>query len=160
MAPYQRLGIKDIFLTSATQSAGIEELFEYVSSIIPKAKITVAEDRISLAILGRPNVGKSQLFNTLAKKQQAIVADRAGTTRDINRTAVKFMGKEIELMDTAGIRRNGKIEVGVEKFSVIRSLSAIEQADICLLLIDANDLSVQLDQKLPAWLKRQARVLS
>ncbi|MDB5182726.1 MAG: engA [Candidatus Saccharibacteria bacterium] len=159
MTPYQRLGIKDIFITSATQSAGIEELFEYVSEQIPRATIVVAEDRISLAILGRPNVGKSQLFNTLAKKQQAIVADRAGTTRDINRTAVKFMGKEIELMDTAGIRRNGKIEVGVEKFSVIRSLSAIEQSDICLLLIDANDLSVQLDQKIAGMIKEAGKGL-
>ncbi|CAN5424093.1 ribosome biogenesis GTPase Der [soil metagenome] len=158
-APYRRLGIKDIFLTSATQSAGIEELFEYVSSQIPRASIVVAEDRVSLAILGRPNVGKSLLFNTLAKKQQAIVADRAGTTRDINRTAVKFMGKEIELMDTAGIRRSGKIEVGVERFSVIRSLSAIEQSDICLLLIDANELSVQLDQKIAGMIKEAGKGL-
>lgn len=158
-APYRRLGIKDIFLTSATQNTGIEELFEYVSDQLPKASIVEAEDRISLAILGRPNVGKSQLFNTLAKKQQAIVADRAGTTRDINRTAVRFMGKEIELMDTAGIRRNGKIEVGVERFSVIRSLSAIEQSDICLLLIDVNDLTVQLDQKIAGMIKEAGKGL-
>lgn len=157
--PYRRLGIKDIFITSTTQNTGIEELFEYVSSQLPKASIVVAEDRITVAILGRPNVGKSQLFNTLAKKQQAIVADRAGTTRDINRTAVKFMGKEIELLDTAGIRRNGKIEVGVEKFSVIRSLSAIEQSDICLLLIDANELSVQLDQKIAGMIKEAGKGL-
>lgn len=158
-APYRRLGIKDIFLTSATQNTGIEDLFEYVSGQLPKASIVEAEDRISLAILGRPNVGKSQLFNTLAKKQQAIVADRAGTTRDINRTTIRFMGKEIELMDTAGIRRNGKIEVGVEKFSVIRSLSAIEQSDICLLLIDANELSVQLDQKIAGMIKEAGKGL-
>ncbi len=158
-APYRRLGIKDIFLTSATQNTGIEDLLEYVADQLPKASIVEAEDRISLAILGRPNVGKSQLFNTLAKKQQAIVADRAGTTRDINRTTVRFMGKEIELMDTAGIRRNGKIEVGVERFSVIRSLSAIEQSDICLLLIDANDLSVQLDQKIAGMIKEAGKGL-
>lgn len=113
---------------------------------MPKATIDEAPDRVRIAILGRPNVGKSQLFNTLAKKQQAIVADRAGTTRDINRTIVKFNGREIELLDTAGIRRNGKIEVGIERFSVIRSLSAIEQSDICLLVMDANELNVQLDQ--------------
>jgi len=145
---FQKLGIKDIILTSVTQRRGIEELLSRLVAQIPKAHINEAPDRLRVALLGRPNVGKSHLFNTLAKKQQAIVADRAGTTRDINRTTVKFMGREIELMDTAGIRRSGKIERGVEHFSVIRSLSAIEQADVCLLLIDVNELSVQLDQKI------------
>lgn len=151
--PYKKLGIKDIFLTSASQNWGIEELFEYVADKLPKASIKADDDRISLAILGRPNVGKSHLFNTLAKKQQAIVADRAGTTRDINRTTVRYMGKEIELMDTAGIRRSGKIERGVEKFSVIRSLAAIEQADVCLLLIEATESSVALDQKIAGMIR-------
>jgi GTP-binding protein len=150
---YQRLGIKTIQLTSTTQSRGIEALLDQLTAIIPKVKQPEADDRLHIAILGRPNVGKSQLFNTLAKKQQAIVADRAGTTRDINRAIVKFQGREVELMDTAGIRRSGKIEVGIERFSVIRALSAIEQADICLLLIDANELGVQLDQKIAGMIK-------
>jgi len=145
---YRGLGIRDIFMTSVTQSMGLDELFEYAVSMLPQATISEANDRISLAILGRPNVGKSQLFNALAKKQQAIVADRAGTTRDINRTQVKYMQREIELLDTAGIRRSGRIERGVEKFSVIRSLAAIEEADICLLLVDVNEPSVALDQKI------------
>jgi GTP-binding protein len=145
---YRGLGIRDIFMTSVTQSMGLDELFEYAVSMLPQATISEADDRISLAILGRPNVGKSQLFNALAKKQQAIVADRAGTTRDINRTQVKYMQREIELLDTAGIRRSGRIERGVEKFSVIRSLAAIEEADICLLLVDVNEPSVALDQKI------------
>lgn len=145
---WQRLGIKTIFGTSTTQRAGIEELMEYLAEILPRATIKEADDRIRLAILGRPNVGKSYLFNTLAKKQQAVVADRAGTTRDINRTVIRYQGKEIELLDTAGIRRSGRIERGVEQFSVLRSLAAIEQADICLLLVDVNELSVALDQKI------------
>lgn len=122
-------------------------------AVIPKAVQQEDDDRLRIAILGRPNVGKSQLFNSLAKKQQAIVADRAGTTRDINRTLVRYQGREIELLDTAGIRRSGKIEVGIERFSVIRSLSAIEQADVCLLLMDANELNVQLDQKIAGMIK-------
>lgn len=153
ISDYQKLGIKDIFLTSVSQGKGIEELFEFIAEKIPAASITEEDDRIRLAILGRPNVGKSYLFNTIAKKQQAVVADRAGTTRDINRTVVRYMNREIELMDTAGIRRSGKIERGVEKFSVIRTLSAIEQADICLLLIDANEPSVTLDQKIAGMIK-------
>ncbi len=157
--PYRKLGIKDIFLTSTTQNSGIEELLEAATTQLPKASIHEASDRIHLAILGRPNVGKSHLFNTLAKKQQAVVADRAGTTRDINRTVIKYMTREIELMDTAGIRRSGKIAPGVERFSVIRSLSAIEQADICLLLVDANELSVGLDQKIAGMIKEAGKGL-
>ena len=153
ISDYQKLGIKDIVLTSATQKRGLEELLDKLSASMPKAKLEDAPDRLRLAILGRPNVGKSNLFNTLAKKQQALVSERAGTTRDINKVVVKFEGREIELLDTAGIRRSGKIEVGIERFSVIRSLSAIEQADVCLLLVDANEPSVQLDQKIAGMIK-------
>lgn len=156
---YQRLGIKPILLTSATQNRGIDELLETLVEIIPRATMQEADDRLRIAILGRPNVGKSRLFNTLAKKQQAIVADRAGTTRDINRAIVKYQGREIELMDTAGIRKSGKIEVGIERFSVIRALSAIEQADVCLMLVDANDLGVQLDQKIAGMIKEAGKGL-
>jgi GTP-binding protein len=156
---YQRLGVKQIFLTSSTQNSGISRLLDAVVAVIPRAQLKQAEDRIKLAILGRPNVGKSQLFNSLAKKQQAIVADRAGTTRDINRTIVKFQGKEIELLDTAGIRRSGKIERGIEKFSVIRSLSAIEEADVCLMLMDVHELNVALDQKIAGMIKEAGKGL-
>ncbi len=150
---YRGLGIKKIFLTSTTQSKGIESLLDDLTSNIPAAKQPEAEDRIRVAILGRPNVGKSALFNSLAKKQQAIVADRAGTTRDVNRIVVRYQGRELELMDTAGIRRSGKIERGIEQFSVLRSLAAIEQSDIALLLMDANELHVQLDQKIAGMVK-------
>ena len=112
-----------------------------------------------VAIVGRPNVGKSRLFNTLARKQQAIVADRAGTTRDVNRTVVKYEGREIELMDTAGIRRSGKIGKGIEHFSVIRSLAAIEQADVCLLLTDVNELATALDQKIAGMIEEAGKGL-
>ncbi len=155
----QKLGIKPIFATSVTQSRGIDDLLEHLLKILPKATMVEADDRIRIAILGRPNVGKSAIFNSLAKKQQAVVADRAGTTRDVNRIIVKYQGREIELLDTAGIRRSGKIEKGIEKFSVIRSLAAIEQADVCLLLLDANELHVQLDQKIAGLIKEAGKGL-
>jgi GTP-binding protein len=110
-------------------------------------------------MVGRPNVGKSAIFNTLAKKQQAIVSERAGTTRDVNRISVKYKSKEIELLDTAGIRRSGKIGQGVERFSVIRSLAAIEESDICVLLMDVNELNVQLDQKIAGMVKESGKGL-
>ncbi|MEK7603214.1 MAG: ribosome biogenesis GTPase Der [Patescibacteria group bacterium] len=156
---FQRLGIKQIILTSASQNRGVGELLQQSTDAMPRASIKQADDRLYLAILGRPNVGKSQLFNALAKKQQAIVADRAGTTRDINRTIIKFQGKEIELLDTAGIRRSGKIERGIEQFSVMRTISAIEQADVCLLLMDVNELNVALDQKIAGMIKEAGKGL-
>src|SRR5690606_13624552 len=156
---YTKLGVKDIFMTSATQNRGISELLDALVDSIPKTTIKTDPNRISIALLGRPNVGKSALFNTLAKKQQAIVADRAGTTRDVNRAFVRFNQKEIEIMDTAGIRRSGKIEKGIEKFSVIRSISAIEQADICFVLMDANELGTALDQKIVGMVKEAGKGL-
>lgn len=157
---YQKLGIKPIILTSCSQHRGIEDLLDELIAKVPKATLTEADDRIRVALLGRPNVGKSALFNSLVKKQQAVVADRAGTTRDVNRHMIKYNGREIELLDTAGIRRQGKIERGIEQFSVIRSLAAIEQADICLLLIDANEPHTTLDQKIAGMIKEAGKGLA
>jgi GTP-binding protein len=159
LSGFDRLGIKPIIWTSTTQQKGIEQLLETLIKIIPKATEQIDDDRLRIAIVGRPNVGKSQLFNSLAKKQQAIVADRAGTTRDVNHAVVRYQGREIELLDTAGIRRSGRIQVGVERFSVIRALAAIEQADICLVLMDVNELNVQLDQKIAGMIKEAGKGL-
>jgi GTP-binding protein len=148
-----RLGIKPIIATSAPQKRGLPELLDTLTQLLPKARIREDDDRIKVSLLGRPNVGKSSLFNALAKKQQALVASKAGTTRDVNRAVVRYHEREIEIMDTAGIRRAGKIERGVEKFSVLRSLAAIEESDICLLLMDVNELNVQLDQKIAGLVK-------
>jgi GTP-binding protein len=155
---WERLGIKLAVATSAAQRTGIDELLEEISSRLPPARIR-EEKTISVSLVGRPNVGKSSLFNALAKKQQAIVADKAGTTRDVNRTAVRYKQQAIELYDTAGIRRSGKIERGVEHFSVLRALAAIEQSDICLLLMDSSELNVQLDQKIAGLVKEAGKGL-
>ncbi len=159
LSGFDRLGIKPIFRTSTTQSLGITQLLDTLLESIPKASLKDDADRLRIAIVGRPNVGKSQLFNTLSKKQQAVVAPVAGTTRDINRTIIRYEGREIELMDTAGIRRPGKIGQGIEHFSVIRTLSAIEQSDICFLLIDVNEIGVQLDQKIAGMVKESGKGL-
>jgi GTP-binding protein len=158
LKPWQRLGIKTIIGVSSTQKVGLDELLDSLTAVLPKASIKQSE-HISVAILGRPNVGKSSLFNTLAKKQQALVSERAGTTRDVNRLTIKYEGKDIEIADTAGIRRSGRIERGVEHFSVLRSLAAIEQSDICLVLMDANELNVQLDQKIAGLVKEAGKGL-
>lgn len=145
---FLRLGIKDIIQTSAEHNRGIGHLSRAIMERIPHVSAKASDDRIKVALIGRPNAGKSYLFNTLAGKQQAMVANVAGTTRDINRIDVKYHGKTIELLDTAGVRRSGKIEKGIERFSVLRTISAIEEADICLLLMDVNELNTSLDTKL------------
>lgn len=147
---FLRLGIKPIFRTSAEHNSGVEDLLSEIADNIPKVREEAEEneDVIKVALVGRPNAGKSYLFNTLAGKQQAIVANVAGTTRDTNKTEIRFHNRTIELVDTAGMRKPGKQEVGIEKFSVLRTLNAIDEADICLLLMDANELNTQLDQRI------------
>ena len=168
---------ENIFYTSATTGRGTDTLkraieeslglnfSENLSQVTTEKKVSSArndgpdghrftekleDDRLSLklAFIGRPNVGKSSLFNALAKKQQAIVANLSGTTRDVNRTEVKYKGQTIELLDTAGLRRQGKREVGIEKFSALRTLAAIEESDVCCLLIDSTEPHAKLDQTL------------
>ncbi len=168
---FLKLGIKpaETFRVSATTGQGIKDLKATIEKIFGKSEFdeeykrsaagvrstpreTLEKDsdssNIKLALIGRPNVGKSSLFNSLGKKQQAIVSSRQGTTRDINRVEVKFKGKTIEILDTAGLRKPGKREVGIEKFSAIRTLSAIEESDICALLVDATEPHSKLDQSL------------
>lgn len=145
---FRRLGIKDIIRTSAEHNEGIEETLDTLTALLPAKTEREADDVLRVSLIGRPNVGKSNLFNTLAGKQQALVANIAGTTRDVNRVLVKYKGQNIELLDTAGVRKQGKQEVGIEKFSVLRTLQAIEESDICFLLMDVNELNTQLDQRL------------
>ncbi len=145
---FKRLGDKQIIRTSAEHNQGMIEVLEAITELIPATSEYVPDEILRISLIGRPNVGKSFLFNTLAGKQQAIVANVAGTTRDINRIAVRYGDRDIELLDTAGMRKPGKQEVGIEKFSVLRTLQAIEESDVCLLVMDANQLNTQLDQRI------------
>lgn len=156
---FRRLGIKKILQTSAEHNQGLGTLRATIYSEIPVVADSEPDDVLRIALIGRPNVGKSHLFNTLAGKQQAIVANIAGTTRDVNRVSVRYHNRDIEILDTAGMRRSGKQEVGIEKFSVLRSLQAIEEADVCLLLMDVNELSTQLDQKIAGLIKEAGKGL-
>ena len=145
---FKRLGIKDIIATSAEHGTGTETVIDHITQLVPARTESSDPDTIKVSLIGRPNVGKSNLFNKLAGKQQAIVANIAGTTRDINRVSLRYKEKTLEILDTAGMRKPGKQEVGIEKFSVLRTLSAIEESDVCLFLMDANELNTQLDQRI------------
>lgn len=158
---FRRLGIKDIQLTSAEHNRGMEKLTNRILDSIPSVNDEEPNTYGSLriALIGRPNVGKSSLFNTLAGKQQAIVANVAGTTRDVNRVVVKYHGQSVELLDTAGVRKNGKQELGIEKFSVLRTLAAIDESDVCFMLMDVNELNSHIDQKLAGLIKEAGKGL-
>lgn len=150
---FRSLGIKNPLRVSATTGLNLNELrgqilFELKNLGFDTRAKEEKTDAIKIALIGRPNVGKSSLFNSLAQKQQAVVANLTGTTRDVNRTELKYKGQTIELLDTAGLRKPGKREVGIEKFSALRSLAAIEEADICCLLVDATEPHSKLDQSL------------
>ncbi|MBQ6396092.1 ribosome biogenesis GTPase Der [Candidatus Saccharibacteria bacterium] len=111
-------------------------------------KLNEFDSHLTISLIGRPNVGKSSLFNSLGKKQQALVSSRQGTTRDVNRLELRYKSTSLEILDTAGLRKPGKREVGIEKFSALRTLAAIEESDVCALLIDSTEPHSKLDQSL------------
>lgn len=135
------LGFEDIFFISAMTGSGTGDLLDAVSALITDDKAEEATEMPALpkiAIIGQPNVGKSSLLNTLIGQERTIVSDIAGTTRDTIHTHYKLYKKEFILIDTAGIRRKNKVHEDLEFYSVIRAIKAMDEADICLLMLDAQ----------------------
>jgi GTP-binding protein len=137
---FYQLGLGDPFPTSALHGGGVAELLDALVAVLPPTEQEPAEEAetVRIAIVGRPNVGKSQLLNRLLGEERAIVSNIPGTTRDALDTPLTWGDRRITLIDTAGIRRSGRIQAGVERYSVMRSLRAIERADVALLLVDAE----------------------
>ncbi len=135
---FYELGLGDPHPVSAQHGIGIGDLLDDLMAAIPIREQAEEDDSVKIAIAGKPNAGKSSLLNRLVGKERAIVSPIPGTTRDAVDTLIQVEGLPVTLIDTAGIRKRGKIESGVEKFSVLRSLKAIERADVVLLLIDAS----------------------
>ena len=158
-ADFLKFGIPDILLLSTTTRVGFKDLLAYLEAWLPRGKLKREDKVLKIALIGRPNVGKSALFNALIQKQQAYVSKRAGTTRDVNRHQIKFESRTLELLDTAGVRRSGKIQVGVEKFSVLRTLAAIEESEICLLLLDVSEPATAVEQKIAGLVKEAGKGL-
>jgi GTP-binding protein len=133
---FYELGMGDPFPISAMHGIGIGDLLDAVIGALPPDIEQEEDESVKIAIVGRPNVGKSSLLNRLLGEERVIVSPIPGTTRDAIDTKLDVDGMEVTLIDTAGIRRRGHIDVGVEKYSVLRTLRAIERADVVLLLID------------------------
>jgi len=135
---FYELGIGDPYSISAFHGTGTGDLLDDLVASFPEAEANGIDETIKIAIVGKPNVGKSSLLNRLVGKERSIVSPISGTTRDAVDTPILFDDTPMTLIDTAGIRRRGRIEKGVEKYSVIRSLKAIERSDVALLMIDAT----------------------
>jgi GTP-binding protein len=138
VAQFYELGLGDPHAISAVHGTDTGDLLDEVVKAFPEQTENVEDDSVKIAIAGKPNAGKSSLLNRLVGEERSIVSPIAGTTRDAIDTKFQFDGVDITLIDTAGIRRRGHIDPGVEKYSVLRAFKAIERADVVLLLIDAQ----------------------
>ena len=136
-ADFYELGLGEPYPISAVHGTGTGDLLDVLVEAFPPEETEEEDDSVKIALVGKPNVGKSSLLNRLVGEERAIVSPIAGTTRDAVDTKMEFDGIAVTLIDTAGIRRRGKVEPGGEKYSVIRSMRAIERADVALLMIDA-----------------------
>src|SRR6185369_15894660 len=140
-ADFYQLGVKELYPISAEHGLGVDELLEQLLPFLPKsdAEDAVQEEIPKIAVVGRPNVGKSTLVNSLLGEERVLANETPGTTRDAIDTQVERGGKRYLLIDTAGIRRRGKIERGVERYSLARALEAIRRCDIAAVLLDASE---------------------
>lgn len=146
---FYNLGIGDPMPVSAASRLGIGDLLDEVIKHFPDRIYDEVEDeRPKIAIVGKPNVGKSSIINKLVGENRLIVSDIAGTTRDAIDTAVKFSGKEYVFIDTAGLRRKNKIKEEIERYSIIRAVTAVERADVVVLVIDATEGVTEQDAKI------------
>ena len=146
---FYNLGIGEPYPISATNKTGLGDLLEVVvSHFVVTSNDEEEDDRVKVAIIGKPNVGKSSIINRLIGENRLIVSDIAGTTRDAIDTDVKYNGKEYTFIDTAGLRRKSKVKEELEQFMILRTVSAVERADIAVLVINADEGVTEQDAKI------------
>ena len=146
---FYELGLGEPVAISAANMLGLGDLLDLIAErFTVGAENSEEDERIKIAVIGKPNVGKSSLINTLIGENRLIVSDIAGTTRDSIDTPFLWQGEEYVLIDTAGIRRKSKVAGDIERYSVIRAISAIERSDVCILMLDAEDGITEQDKKI------------
>jgi GTP-binding protein len=154
---FYELGLGDPIAISAYHGNGTGDLLDRVVEALPEAEEDEEPEGPAIAIVGRPNVGKSRLLNALLGQERAIVSDVPGTTRDSLDTTLAWAGQPITLIDTAGIRRRGRVDRGIEQYSVLRSMRAIDRADVVLLLIDATEGFTAQDLHIAGYIADQKK---
>ncbi len=158
---FYSLGMGDPMPISASHGRGTGDLLDRICQLLPaEEKGSAAEqDAVRVALVGRPNVGKSQLLNTILGRERVIVSATPGTTRDAVDTSVNFDGASYLLIDTAGVRRKSKVKEAVEYYSVLRALKAVERADLALLLLDGESGIAEQEKKLAGFVEQAGRGL-
>jgi GTP-binding protein len=160
VAEFFALGLGEPQAVSAAHGEGLDLLMQRVLAPLPQVEEAVAPtDMPRIAVAGRPNVGKSTLVNALLGEERVVVADRPGTTRDSIRIPLSHAGREYLLIDTAGVRRRARVEAGIEKFSVIKTLQAIGEANVVILVLDARQEVSDQDVDLAGYVLEQGRSL-
>lgn len=156
-----KMGFKDVVPISAILGRNVGSLLDKITSYLKPKIIPFKEEspELKIAIIGRPNVGKSSLFNKLIGQERVVVSDIPGTTRDIITTKLQYQNNVFLFIDTAGLRRRGKIQFGIEKFSVLRALRALEEADLCLFLIDAEEGVTNQDLHIAGFAKEMGKAI-
>ena len=151
---FYNLGLGDPVAISSTHGLGVGDLLDEVFAKIPEELFQENEDdsgSLRVAIVGKPNAGKSSLVNQILGEERVIVSDVAGTTRDAVDTSFEKDGKTYTLVDTAGMRKRGKVDEGIERYSVLRSLSAVDNCDVCVIVVDANEGISEQDSKIAGY---------
>jgi len=155
---FYQLGFGEPLPISAYHGRGTAELLDKIVSLLPTPlPVETGPEVMKVAIVGRPNVGKSMLLNSLLGEERTIVSETPGTTRDAIDTWLDFNGESVLLIDTAGIRRRGRLGVGVERYSVIRALRAIDRADIALLVLDASEMVTAQDTHIAGYIHQMTK---
>ena len=148
---FYELGFDNYIEVSGEQNIGIYELLTQITKDFPKFEEEYKSDVIKFSVIGRPNVGKSSLVNAILNEERAIVSNVAGTTRDAIDTPFNYHGNEYVVIDTAGMRKRGKVYENVEKYSLLRSLKAIDRSDVCLLVINAEEGIIEHDKHIAGY---------
>ncbi|MFH0941571.1 MAG: ribosome biogenesis GTPase Der [Chloroflexota bacterium] len=157
-ADFYRLGLGEPLPISAHHGRGTETLLDRIIALLPPAATAPPEpEAMKIAIIGRANVGKSTLLNSLLGEERAIVDSQPGTTRDAVDTNLDFKGQNVLLIDTAGIRRRGRQDVGIERYGVIRALRAIDRADVVILVLDATEMVTAQDKHVAGYIQQAAK---
>lgn len=154
---FYNIGLGDPIPISAYHGGGTGDLLDRVVEALPEAEEEEETEGPRIAIAGRPNVGKSRLLNALLGQERAIVSDVPGTTRDSLDTVIEWAGQPLTLIDTAGIRRRGRVEQGIERFSVLRSMRSIDRSDVVLLVIDATEGFTAQDLHIAGYVEEQKK---
>jgi GTPase len=156
-AEFYALGLGEVYAVSALHGSDIGDLLDHIVRDLPVVEDVEEPEALKVALVGRPNVGKSSLLNKLLGEERAIVSPIPGTTRDTTDTYLTWEGRPVLLIDTAGIRRRGRIEQGIEKYSVLRAMKGIGRADVVVLLLDARDLVTAQDAHVAGYVLEEMR---